>query len=174
MTKIVLNNLKQEPLAHCVQLMGVRVTLRGGDWTILSFGAIKQFTYSTCHDKFGFPIGTFTSRTQRNFSSVQYSPKILLISQGNWSAAELANGKRLLSWGKEAPDKVLQKFAISVKKTPERGSFGLSPCPSCCSEISNWIIPLEISGPLQMQERKAFERKWTQRVFLFSLFGQIS
>ena len=50
-------------LAQCAQLMGVGVTLRGGDRTILSFGAIKQFTYSTCHDKFGFPNGTFTGRT---------------------------------------------------------------------------------------------------------------
>ena len=81
------------------------MTLRGGDRTILSFGAIKQFTYSTCHDKFGFPNGTFTGSTSRNFSSVQYSAKILLISQGNWSAGKLANRK-------EDSDKLVQTHTV--------------------------------------------------------------
>ena len=70
---------------------------------------------------------------ERNFSSVQYSAKILLISQGNWSA-ELANGKRFLSWWKEDSDKCAEVCHF-CEENPQRGSFGLSPLSSCCWEI---------------------------------------
>ena len=52
----------------------------------------------------------------------------------------------------------VQKFAISVKKTPREVHLAYPPSPPAAERFSNWIIPLEILCPLPIEERKAFDR----------------
>ena len=54
--------------------------------------------------------------------------------------------------GKRIPIKRarVQKFAISVKKTPREVHLAYPPSPPAAERFSNWIIPLEILCPLPM------------------------
>ena len=75
-------------------------------------------------------------------------------------------GKRIpIKWDR------VQKFAISLKKTPREVHLAYPPSPPAAERFSNWIIPLEILCPLPIEERKAFDRKESrlhpQKVFFF-------
>ena len=77
-------------------------------------------------------------------------------------------GKRIpIKWDR------VQKFAISLKKTPREVHLAYPPSPPAAERFSNWIIPLEILCPLPIEERKAFDRKESrlhpQKVFFFIL-----
>ena len=81
-------------------------------------------------------------------------------------------GKRIpIKWDR------VQKFAISVKKTPREVHLAYPPSPPAAERFSNWIIPLEILCPLPIEERKAFDRKESrlhpQKVFFFILLTGI-